>query len=105
MIELAPRPQRGPTIRLTREVISELHKSHEAFQKQLQVEGDKQKYSSAELAQHLAVHAELVELLMYGRIEEAALILDTIDSPDGMTAMSSQGVRVEYARIRERLFV
>jgi arsenate reductase-like glutaredoxin family protein len=86
---------------LTREAIKELYRSHETFQKQLEAEGDKKKFTSTELAEHLAGHAELIELMMYdGRIEEALPILDSIDTADSTTLMASEGVQREFARVR-----
>jgi hypothetical protein len=82
---------------LVREAISELRKSHEALQKQLQTEGDRKAYTPAESARHLAEHAELIELLLIdGRAEEAVQILDSIDDPNTVAAMTSDAVRSEY---------
>jgi hypothetical protein len=88
---------------LVREAISELRKTHEQFQKQLQDRPDRQ-VPAAELATTLAVHAELIELLWYdGQVEEAARILDTVDStPEVLRVMETPAVRAEYLRIRQR---
>jgi tetratricopeptide (TPR) repeat protein len=87
---------------LVREAITELRKAHEQFQKQLQDRPDRQ-LPPAELAVALAVHAELIELLWYdGQVEEAARILDTIDTPEVLRVMESQAVRQEYLRVRQR---
>jgi hypothetical protein len=88
---------------LVREAITELRKAHEQIQKQLQDNPDRQ-VPPAELATTLAVHAELIELLWYdGQVEEAARILDTIDSSQVvMRAMETPTVRAEYFRVRQR---
>jgi hypothetical protein len=87
---------------LVREAITELRKAHEQFQKQLQDKPD-QEFPPAEFAGHLAVHAELIEQLWYeGKVEEAAQILDTVDTPVVMRVMDSPQVRAEYFRVRQR---
>lgn len=87
---------------LVLEAVGELRKAQEQFQKQL---GDRKNPSlpPAELATHLAEHAELIELLWYaGRVEEAARILDTVDSEETLQIMETPAVRQEYARVRQR---
>lgn len=80
---------------LHREAIRELRRAHEQFQKDLGE--DKKKFSSDELAQQLAIHAELIELLMFdGQVEEAAQILDSLDTPDTQALMREDGVRRAY---------
>jgi tetratricopeptide (TPR) repeat protein len=87
---------------LVREAIGELRKAHEQFQKQLQDRPDRQ-LPAAELASALAVHAELVEQLWYdGQVEEAARILDTVDTPEVLKIMDTPPVRQEYLRVRQR---
>lgn len=88
---------------LVREAIGELRKAHEQFQKQLQDRPDRQ-LPAAELASALAVHAELIELLWYdGQVEEAARILDSVDSsPEVLRVMETPAVRAEYLRVRQR---
>jgi hypothetical protein len=87
---------------LVREAITELRKDHEQFQKQLQDRPD-QTFPPAELAGHLAVYAELIELLWYdGKVEESAQILDTVDTPEVLRIMDSPPVRQEYLRVRQR---
>jgi hypothetical protein len=88
---------------LVREAISELYKKHEELQKQLEAEGDKKKFAPADLAMHLAAHAELIELMMYdGRIEEASTILDSIYTDATIEAMNTPIVRSEYAAVRNQ---
>src|SRR5262245_30219859 len=86
---------------LVKEAIDELRKEHERFQKRLENEGKDAQFSSADLAMQLAVHAELIELLMYdGQVEEASQILDTMDTPDSALVMASDAVRAEYHNVR-----
>jgi hypothetical protein len=86
---------------LIQQAVSELEKAHQQFQKQL---GDSsKKFSSEELALQLAVHAELIELMLYvGRVEEAAQILDALDTPDTMALMGTEAVRLAYFNVRQR---
>jgi tetratricopeptide (TPR) repeat protein len=87
---------------LIREATAELKKAHEQFQKQLEEQPNKT-FESADLAGHLAVHAELIELLWYeGRVEEAQQILDTVDTPDVLRVMDSPAVRDAHFRVRQR---
>ena len=87
---------------LVREAIVELRKAQEQFQKQLGDRGD-QSFPPAELANLLAVHAELIELLWYdGKVEESAQILDTVDTPEVLRIMDTPAVRQEYVRVRQR---
>lgn len=89
---------------LVRAAIAELIKSHESLQKQLESDGDRKKLLQTDLGMHLAVHAELVELMIYdGRVEEAARILDTMDDPESMKAMESDSLREAYLSIRRKV--
>lgn len=86
---------------LIREAITELYKTHESLQKQLEAEGERKKFAPADLAMQLAAHAELIELMMYdGRVEEAQQILDSIDHQDTVESMNTEAVRMEYASVR-----
>jgi hypothetical protein len=86
---------------LTQQAVAELYKAHEQFQKQL---GDgTKKFSSEELAQQLAGHAELIELMLYvGRVEEAAQILNALDTPDTVALMGTDAVRAAYFNARQQ---
>jgi tetratricopeptide (TPR) repeat protein len=89
---------------LVKEAIDELRKEHERVQKQLEVEGKDANFSAADLALQLAVHAELIELLIYdGQVEEASQILDSIDTPDTAPVMAAEAVRGEYHNLRRNL--
>jgi hypothetical protein len=80
---------------LHREAIRELRRAHEKFQKELGE--DKKKFSPDELAEQMAIHAELVELLMFdGEVEEASQILDSFDTPDTLALMRGDAVRRAY---------
>jgi hypothetical protein len=86
---------------LVREAIAELYKKHEELQKQLEADGDKKKFAPADLAMHLASHAELIELMMYdGRVEEASKILDSIYTETTIEAMNTPILRSEYMTVR-----
>jgi len=86
---------------LVKEAIDELRREHDRFQKQLKADGNEEKFSSAELAMQLAIHAELIELLLYvGQVEEASQILDSIDTPASATLMATDMVRMEYRNAR-----
>jgi hypothetical protein len=88
---------------LVREAIAELRKEHEQFQKQLGDGTGQLNLPAADLARAFAVHAELIELLWYdGKVEEAARILDTVDTPDVLRVMDAQAVREEYYRVRQQ---
>jgi hypothetical protein len=88
---------------LAKESIDVLYKAHQQFQKQLESEGERKQFTPADLAQQLAVHAELVEQMLYaGRAEEAGQILDTVDTPDAAGVMASEAVRREYYTVRAR---
>ena len=88
---------------LVREAIKELFNSHESLQKQLGADGDGKKLPVSDLPLHLAVHAELVELMIYdGRVEEAAKILGTMDDPDSMRAMEDDKLRQAYFTLRRK---
>ncbi|HKB03030.1 MAG TPA: hypothetical protein VKD90_12470, partial [Gemmataceae bacterium] len=85
------------------EGIIELLKAHQLFQKQLENEAERKRFSPADLALQLAVHAELVEQLMYaGKAEEAVQILETVDTPESASVMNSDAVRAEYFNLRIR---
>lgn len=85
-----------------REAIAELRKAHEQYQKQLQDQPNRSP-APADLATLLAVHAELIEQLWFdGKAEEAAQILDTVDTPEVMRAMEAPAVRQEYFRVRQQ---
>jgi hypothetical protein len=86
---------------LVQEAIQELRKEHERLQKQLESDGEKAKFTSTELAMHLAVHAELIDQLLYvGQVEEASQILDTMETPDTIALMGSEMVKAEYRNAR-----
>ena len=91
---------------LVHEAIAELRKSHEALQKQLENDGDRKRFSPADSALHLAVHADLIELLLYdGHAEEASQILDSIDTPETIAVMGTETLRGEYYNIRRRALI
>jgi hypothetical protein len=88
---------------VVKEGINELYKAHQLFQKQLENESERKQFTPAELALQLAVHAELIEQMLYaGRAEEAGQILDTVDAPDAVGVMASEAVRREYFAVRVR---
>lgn len=88
---------------LVKEAIAELTKAQQQYQKQLEGDGANKQMSPEETASLLAVHAELVELLMYaGQAEEAARILQTIDGGGENDVPVNDRVRVEYAKIRSK---
>ncbi|HKB01837.1 MAG TPA: hypothetical protein VKD90_06435, partial [Gemmataceae bacterium] len=79
---------------LVQEATKELRRAHDQFQKDL---GEGKKFSSDDLALQLAIHAELIELLMFdGHVEEAAQILESLDTPDTVALMDSPTVRQAY---------
>ena len=86
---------------LYKEATDILRKEHERFQKQLQAEGERVNLSAQDLALQLAIHAELIELLMFdGQVEEASQILDAVDTADTAALMTAQPLRDEYKNIR-----
>jgi tetratricopeptide (TPR) repeat protein len=88
---------------LVREAIAELHKAHEQFQKQLDNESEKKQFAPVDLALQFAIHAELIELMMYdGRVEEASRILDSVDTQESVDVMRTDAVRAEYAKARRK---
>ena len=109
VIEAADRPtalERAAVARrwgLVREAIAELRKEHEQVQKRAEESGGKLSLPPNELARVLAVYAELIEQLWYdGKVEEAVLILNTVDTPVGMAEMDHRLVRDEYYRLRQQ---
>jgi len=89
---------------LVKEAIDELRREHERFQKRLEGEGKDANFSDADLALQFAVHAELIELLMYdGQVEEASQILDAMDTQDAARVMASDRIRAEYHNVRHEM--
>lgn len=91
---------------LVREAIAALRRVHDAFQKTLATEGEQDKLTPAEFAFQFAVHAELIELLLYdGQAEEAARILDSIHTPQTIGMMETEAIRNEYFKARRQAAV
>jgi tetratricopeptide (TPR) repeat protein len=78
---------------LAKEALAELYKEHQNFQSVLQDEARARQISPTELGRQFALHGELIELLlMSGRAEEAADIVETFSGNESQTAMKSQEV-------------
>ena len=90
---------------LVRQAIEELEKAHQQFEKRLANEADRARMTPADQAEYVAVHAELIELMLYtGRAEEAAAMMEGLDTAENRAVMATGPVREQYARVRQRAF-
>jgi tetratricopeptide (TPR) repeat protein len=90
---------------LIRKAIEELERAQQQFEKRMANEADRLKMTPADQAQYVAVHAELIELLLYaGRAEEAASLMEALDSDNNRTVMSTAPVRDQYFNARRKAF-
>jgi tetratricopeptide (TPR) repeat protein len=103
----APR-ERGAVARsngLVLTAIEELEKAHQQYEKRLANEAERNRMTPADQAEYAAVHAELIELMLYtGRAEEAAALLDGLDTPENRAVLRSDAVRQQYAVVRQKAF-
>jgi tetratricopeptide (TPR) repeat protein len=83
--------------------VEELERAHQQYEKRLATEADRARMTPADQAEYVAVHAELIELMLYtGRAEEAAAMMEGLDTSENRLVMGSEPVRREYFRIRRR---
>lgn len=85
--------------------ITELEKGHQAYAKQMENEVERDRLTTTDQALNVAIHTELIELLMYaGRVEEAVEILDALDTDENMIVLGRPKVREEHYNVRRQAF-